>query len=78
MGGCTLEQEGQNFYIVGADAVRKKLGSGQHTIKATAGYHHLGNDASSTTMVVSIYVDDVLVKQGTGTYGATAIQIIED
>lgn len=25
-GGCSLEQEGQDFYIVGADAVRKKLG----------------------------------------------------
>lgn len=27
MGGCSLEQEGGNFYIVGADSVRKKLGS---------------------------------------------------
>lgn len=25
-GGCSLEQEGEDFYIVGADAVRKKLG----------------------------------------------------
>lgn len=25
-GGCTFEQEGNDFYIVGADAVRKKLG----------------------------------------------------
>ena len=25
MGGCSLEQEGGNFYIVGADSVRKKL-----------------------------------------------------
>lgn len=31
LGGCSLEQEGEDFYIVGADAVRKKLGSG--TIK---------------------------------------------
>ena len=28
MGGCSFEQEGDNFYVVGADAVRKKLGSG--------------------------------------------------
>ena len=27
LGGCSLEQEGGNFYIVGADSVRKKLGS---------------------------------------------------
>ena len=27
LGGCSLEQENGNFYIVGADAVRKKLGS---------------------------------------------------
>ena len=26
MGGCSLEQDGVDFYIVGADAVRKKLG----------------------------------------------------
>lgn len=26
-GGCTLEQEGNDFYITGADAVRKKLGN---------------------------------------------------
>lgn len=26
-GGCTLEQEGNDFYITGADSVRKKLGS---------------------------------------------------
>lgn len=25
-GGCTFEQEGNDFYIIGADAVRKKLG----------------------------------------------------
>ena len=27
LGGCSLEQDGVDFYIVGADAVRKKLGS---------------------------------------------------
>ena len=26
MGGCSLEQADGNFYIVGADSVRKKLG----------------------------------------------------
>lgn len=28
LGGCQLSQEGNDFYIVGADSVRKKLGSG--------------------------------------------------
>ncbi len=28
LGGCQLTQEGEDFYIVGADSVRKKLGSG--------------------------------------------------
>lgn len=27
LGGCSFEQEGDNFYVVGADAVRKKFGS---------------------------------------------------
>lgn len=27
LGGCILEQEGNDFYITGADSVRKKLGS---------------------------------------------------
>ena len=27
LGGCSLEQENGNFYIVGADSVRKKLGN---------------------------------------------------
>lgn len=35
LNGCSLEQDGNNFYIVGADAVRKKLGSGDFTITGT-------------------------------------------
>lgn len=27
LNGCSLEQDGEDFYIVGADSVRKKLGS---------------------------------------------------
>ncbi len=47
LGGCQLTQEGEDFYIVGADSVRKKLGS--TTIKSqtlssgrlgTSGYTH--------------------------------------
>lgn len=29
LNGCSLEQEGEDFFIVGADSVRKKLGSGE-------------------------------------------------
>lgn len=32
LGNCSLEQEGNDFFIVGADAVRKKLGSGNFRI----------------------------------------------
>lgn len=40
LGGCSLEESGGNFYIVGADSVRKKLGDGNPAIvdvSATAG-----------------------------------------
>ena len=26
LGGCSLEQNGEDFYVVGADSVRKKIG----------------------------------------------------
>ena len=29
LNGCSLEQDGEDFYIVGADSVRKKLGSAE-------------------------------------------------
>ena len=32
MGGCQFEQEGNDFYIVGADSVRKKLGNASDCI----------------------------------------------
>lgn len=38
LNGCSLEQVGEDFYIVGADAVRKKLGSGNFTATLTLTY----------------------------------------
>ena len=35
LGGCQLTQEGEDFYIVGADSVRKKLGSGKVVLLGT-------------------------------------------
>ena len=38
LNGCSFEQEGNSFYIIGADAVRKKLGSVTLYIRATSSY----------------------------------------
>ena len=35
LNGCSLEQDGEDFYIVGADAVRKKLGSAPLAIRTS-------------------------------------------
>lgn len=32
LSGCSFEQEGEDFFIVGADSVRKKLGSGEASL----------------------------------------------
>lgn len=45
LNGCSLEQDGEDFYIVGADSVRKKLGSGDFTITFTV--------SGSSTVVAS-------------------------
>lgn len=39
IGGCSFEQEGNDFYIIGADAVRKKLGDAElSSFGYTVGY----------------------------------------
>lgn len=35
LNGCSFEQSGEDFYIVGADSVRKKLGSNELTLYGT-------------------------------------------
>lgn len=47
LGGCQLAQEGNDFYIVGADSVRKKLGSGKVVL--------LGTVTSTKTFDLSTY-----------------------
>ncbi len=47
LGGCQLAQEGNDFYIVGADSVRKKLGSGKVVL--------LGTVTSTKTFDLSAY-----------------------
>lgn len=50
LGGCQLTQEGEDFYIVGADSVRKKLGSA--TIKSqTLSSGRVGSSGYTHTFV---------------------------
>ena len=45
MGGCSLEQDGVDFYIVGADAVRKKLGeTPEYSVLDCGGVDFKGNE----------------------------------
>ena len=54
LNGCSLEQEGEDFFIVGADSVRKKLGSDSELIGYSyftlAGYSTEYGRASSQTL----------------------------
>lgn len=46
LNGCSFEQEGNDFYITGADSVKKKLGSGEFRIPYIA---FRGTDFDGTT-----------------------------
>lgn len=54
LGGCQFAQEGNDFYIVGADSVRKKLGSGNYRITVQA---NAGIDGASTGAQNTAYFD---------------------
>lgn len=54
LGGCQLSQEGNDFYIVGADSVRKKLGNGNYRITVQA---NAGIDGASTGAQNTAYFD---------------------
>lgn len=56
LNGCSFEQEGNNFYIIGADAVRKKLGSVTLYIRATSSYVSSSN--LSRKLVLEISTDN--------------------
>lgn len=52
-GGCSFEQEGNDFYITGADAVRKKLGDGVDitgSFSLAVSYRNAGYDSSSISL----------------------------
>ncbi len=60
LAGCSFEQEGNDFYIVGADAVRKKLGSGDYRITATFAANVYGGSGwgNTTRFTYTITVQD--------------------
>lgn len=62
LNGCSLEQEGTEFFIVGADSVRKKLGNSVNklTIKVTD-YLHVVNGVAGSYAVAEIYTDDIKI-----------------
>ena len=52
-GGCSFEQEGNDFYITGADAVRKKLGDSVDitgSFSLAVSYRNAGYDSSSISL----------------------------
>ena len=69
MGGCVLSQEGNDFYITGADSVRKKLGEVQRTALSSGrlGYqdgtiHKLTGDASGINGYQNFTVDNFVAE----------------
>ena len=62
LNGCSLEQVGEDFYIVGADSVRKKLGSGKVTLRLQAKGNITGGDNSGQikTWYKSKYYDLII------------------
>mgnify|MGYP001140437154 CR=1 FL=1 len=68
MGGCQLEQEGDNFYIVGADSVRKKLGDEWNDLTVTipTNIWVYGNRGESANIIIKI-------SRGNGNYMATIV-----
>lgn len=71
LGNCSLEQSGNDFFIVGADAVRKKLGSGDMDITITCVHSvHLHNSSYKLDIDVplsrSTYI--IAVRDGRATF----------
>lgn len=48
LGGCSLSQKGSDFYITGADAVRKKLDSSPKIAKKSVSYPMAGVNGEQT------------------------------
>lgn len=60
LGGCSLSQEGNDFYITGADSVRKKLGSG----KINFLYYHTAKTINQAFKVTSGKILAILTSTG--------------
>lgn len=58
MGGCTLQQIGSDFYIVGADSVSKKLGKSK-TIFSNLKLNLVGGKTSSSGRRAATFVFDI-------------------
>ena len=57
LGGCKIEQEGNNFYIVGADSVRKKLGNveeGVHIYSSSYIFYYPNVKSGSINIPINI------------------------
>lgn len=80
LGGCALTQEGNDFYITGADAVRKKLGSGKIFL-STIKFSGQGNVNNALTIDIdgqsTLLIDSVNV-HSTGDYKSNTLYIYKD
>lgn len=78
LGGCQLSQEGNNFYIVGADSVRKKLGSMDFVLSSTLTPEWTDGNGIRNTVQVKInytYKNGVLSHSITGLVSATKCNV---
>lgn len=75
LNGCSLEQVGEDFYIVGADSVRKKLGSGKVTLRLQAKGNITGSDNNGQirTWYKSKYYD-LMIDFSNRTYSLKMVQ----
>lgn len=90
-GGCSFEQEGNDFYITGADAVRKKLGDSVDitgSFSLAVSYRNAGYDSSSISLstcskkCIEINISNTYttttVSIGNASYTESGIYDIED
>ena len=78
LNGCSLEQEGNDFYIVGADSVRKKLGSMDFVLSSTLTPEWTDGNGIRNTVQVKInytYKNGVLSHSITGLVSAAKCSV---
>lgn len=89
-GGCSFEQDGEDFYIVGADSVRKKLGSASGTLTIKCSYvvrvgyaqtaGNFGKNYGSTTIsaTITVIIENGLVQSSSFSGGTGNSQLISN